>query len=408
VLWPRKVAALSVVIATLSACVSSKSSSHQHATDGGSGQVNRSYAGQTIPIGAVLSLTGLGAVYGPSQQKGIQLAVDEINAAGGVSGASLQLTVSDDASDQAQAARKTQQLIDGSKALGLLGPTLSNSAVTAHPVAASGHTPMLAVSTTGFDIVGKGCTYCNGWIYRDSLGEASAIPANLRAYADKAHPKTGVLLYPTDDKFSADGAKVVQDTVASVGIRLLQTVPFTKSATDLTPFVTTAVNQHPDVIFITSLGQIPAQVIDEARREGFTGQFLGGNGFNTENVSRQAGAPGMGAQSASAWYLENTFSSNAGFVADYRARYGSDPDQFAAQAYAGVQILADSARRANLTFTDTNGDRSRLKKALADTNIDTPLGPFRFTADHDVVQTIWIVAMNGQGGFNLVTSVKPG
>ncbi len=70
-------------------------------------------------------------------------------------------------------------------------------------------------------------------------------------------------------------------------------------------------------------------------------------------------------------------------------------------------ILADAAKRANLTYTNVTADRTELKAALEKTNIETPLGPFQFTPTHDVHQTIWLIAMNGQGGFNLVSSVKP-
>ena len=266
---------------------------------------------------------------------------------------------------------------------------------------------MLAVSTTGFNIVGPGCTYCNGWIFRDSLGEADAIPANIKAYVDKAHPKTAALLYPNDDKFSADGAQVVKDNASKYGIDLKASVQFTKAETDLTPYVTQALNTKPDVIFITSLGGIPAKIMKTARQQGFTGQFLGGNGFNSAAVSAQAGADGKGAQSASGWYLGNDFPANASFVSAYKAKFNTDPDQFAAQAYTGVLILADAARRAHLSFTDIPADRTKLRAAIEATAIDTPLGKFSFTKDHDVHQTIWIIAMNGTGGFDLVTKIDP-
>ena len=122
-------------------------------------------------------------------------------------------------------------------------------------------------------------------------------------------------------------------------------------------------------------------------------------------VSRQAGDSGKGAESGSAWYLNNTFASNADFVKAYRAKYGSDPDQFAAQGYTGILILADAAKRANLTFTDLAGDRTRLKDAMETVNINTPLGRFQFTSAHDVKQTVWIIKMDGNGGFTLVHQI---
>ncbi|GAC1317701.1 MAG: ABC transporter substrate-binding protein [Acidimicrobiales bacterium] len=405
-------ALLGLAAASLVACGSSSKSTSSTATGGtaassSSAAADNSGAGKTITFGAVFSLTGGGGVYGPQQKNAAQLAVDTINSHGGINGATIKIDIQDDASDKAQSAQQTQRLIQEVNATAILGPTLSNSAVAAHPIAASAHTPMLAVSTTGFNIVGPGCTYCAGWIFRDSLGEADAIPANIKAYSDKAHPKTAALLYPNDDKFSADGAQVVKDNATKYGIDLKASIQFTKAETDLTPYVTQAINTKPDVIFITSLGGIPAKIMKAARQQGFTGQFLGGNGFNTAAVSTQAGADGKGAQSASGWYIGNTFPSNADFASAYKAKYSTDPDQFAAQAYTGVLILADAARRAHLSFTDIPGDRTKLRAALETTNISTPLGQFSFTKDHDVHQTIWVIAMNGTGGFDLVTKIDP-
>jgi branched-chain amino acid transport system substrate-binding protein len=378
-------------------------------TSTGSGNAT-SYQGKTIQLGAILSLTGAGGVYGPSSKKGADLAVETINNSGGVLGAKISLDTRDDASDKAQSAQVAQTLIQQGNLLALLGPTLSNSAVAVHPLAESFKIPILAVSTTGINIVPN----CNApstvpckYVFRDSLGEETAIPTNIKIYAAKAHPKTGVLMVANDDKFSSDGGKIVQNTVGQYGIDLVDTVAFSKLTADFSPFVTKALQKKPDVMFITSLGGIPAKIMIEARKQGFTGQFLGGNGFNTAVVSKQAGSAGQGAESGSAWYLDNTFPSNAEFVKAYRAKYSSDPDQFAAQGYAAILILADAAKRANLTFSDVAGDRSKLRDAMETVNIQTPLGPFQFTSTHDVKQTVWVILMDGKGGFNLLASVNP-
>jgi len=362
-----------------------------------------------IKLGAILSITGAGGVYGPQSRDGMNLAVKQINAAGGVNGAKIQLTINDDASDKAQASQLAQKLIQQEHDLALLGPTLSNSAVGAHPLAEGLKTPILAVSTTGIHIV-PDCNFpaaapCK-YVFRDSLGEETAIPANIKSYSEDSHPKTGVLLVAQDDKFSSDGGKIVQDTVGQYNIQLLKTIKFNKAEADLSPYVTQAVQLKPDVIFITSLGGIPAKIMTEARKQNWTGQFLGGNGFNTATVSAQAGANGKGARSASAWFKGNDFPSNAEFVTAYKAEYNKDPDQFAAQGYTAIKILADSASRANLTFSDLAGDRDKLRAAMESVNIQTPLGPFQFTATHDVKQTVWVIAMDGNGGFTLVHEIK--
>jgi branched-chain amino acid transport system substrate-binding protein len=376
---------------------------------GGGGTPANSYAGKTIKLGAILSITQAGGVYGPQSRDGMQLAVDQINKAGGVSGAQISLTVKDDASDKAQSAQLAQTMIQSDQDLALLGPTLSNSAVAVHPLAESLKTPILAVSTTGIHIV-PDCNFpqttaCR-YVFRDSLGEETAIPDNIMSYSADAHPATGVLLVAQDDKFSSDGGKIVQATVSKYGINLLKTIPFNKAEADLSPYVTQAVQLKPDVIFITSLGGIPAKIMTEARKQNWQGQFLGGNGFNTATVSKQAGAAGQGARSASAWYIGNSFPSNAEFVSAYKTAYSKDPDQFAAQGYTAIKVIADAAKRANLTFSDLPGDRDKLRTAMETVNIQTPLGAFQFTSTHDVKQTVWVIKMDGQGGFTLVHEIK--
>ena len=375
------------------------------ASSGGS-----SYQGKTIKLGALLSITGAGGVYGPQSRDGMKLAVEQINGSGGVNGAQIDLEVRDDASDKAQSAQQAQTMIQQDQLMALLGPTLSNSAVGVHPLAENLKTPILAVSTTGIHIV-PDCNFPSSapckYVFRDSLGEQTAIPDNIKAYSDDKHPASGVLLVAQDDKFSSDGGLIVQDTVSKYNINLLKVIKFSKTEADLSPYVTQAVQLKPDVIFITSLGGIPAKIMIEARKQGWTGQFLGGNGFNTATVSKQAGKSGEGARSASAWYIGNTFASNADFVSAYKQKYGSDPDQFAAQGYTGIKIIADTAKRAGLTFSDLPGDRDKLRAAMETVNIDTPLGPFQFTSNHDVKQTVWVIQMDGNGGFSLVHEIKP-
>lgn len=395
--------ALAVLLTVSAACGASGGS-------GGSSS-GSSYTGKTIYLGAVLSLTGAGGVYGPSSKNGADLAVEIINKAGGVNGAKLNLETKDDASDKTQSAQAAQTMIQGGQVVGLLGPTLSNSAVAVHPLAESLKTPIVAVSTTGINIV-PNCNFpkteaCK-YVFRDSLGEETAIPDNIKAYADSKHPKSGALLVARDDKFSSDGGEIVKKAAPANGITLSTVVDFGKADADLSTPVTKAVQAKPDVIFITSLGNIPARIMIEARKQGFSGQFLGGNGFNTTVVSKQSGDSGKGAQSGSAWYINNTFNSNAEFVKAYKAKYSADPDQFAAQGYSGVLIYADAAKKANLSFSNVQKDRDSLRDALEKVNnLDTPLGPFAFTAGHDVKQTVWIISMDGTGGFNLVTSIKP-
>jgi branched-chain amino acid transport system substrate-binding protein len=362
-----------------------------------------------VKLGGVSSMSGLAGVYGQQQKKGFELAVEEINAGGGAGGAKIELDLRDDASDKAQSAQQTQTLIQQEKVVAILGPTLSNSAPAAHPIAASAKVPMMSTSVSGTGVVGADCSYCgDGWIFRDSLGEATAIPASLKAFAEKGGAgKKVAIVTPNDDKFSVDATAIFKKAAPDHELEVIETVEFRKDDPDVTPFVTKAVNAKPDVLFIPSLGGIPAKVIHAARKAGFEGDILGGNGFNIPAVSKEGGADAKGAQSGTAYFVGNDFAENQEFVKAYETKYDEKPDQFAAQAYTGVLILADAIKRAGLTG-DLASDREKVRDALKKTSLKTPLGDFAFTEENDVKQTVWIQQMDGKGGFELVGQVEPG
>lgn len=374
-------------------------------TTTGSSPSSGANAGKTIQLGAVLSLTGGGAVYGPQQKNAILLAEDEVNQAG-VNGARIAINIVDDASDKTQGAQQFQTLIQQGKVVGIIGPTLSNTALGAHPVADQLKTPVIAPSNTGNGIVGT-CPYDCTYIFRDSLGEAAAIPANLRVAITRFNPKTVALAFANDDKFSSDGAGVFKEAFTADNLNLVDTESFSKTQTDFSTYVTSMLARKPDIVAISGIGGVPAKVINELRLQRYTGPIIGGNGFNSSAVSTQAGQAGLGAQSGAAWSLGVTSTANSAFVAAYKAKYNADPDQFAAQAYTAVKLFAAAAAKSTLTFSDVAKDRDALKAALEKVSLDTPLGSFSFTSAHDVHQPIYVVAMDGKGGFTLVATVQP-
>lgn len=375
------------------------------ATTGNSSKSGK-YAGKTIQLGAVLSLTGSGSIYGPQQKNGIELAESQVNAQG-IDGAKLKITIVDDASDKTQGAQQFQTLIQQDQVEGIIGPTLSNTAVGAHPVSQQYKTPTIAPSNTGNGIVGT-CPYgpCD-YIFRDSLGEATAVPANVNVALSRFHPTSVALAYANDDKFSSDGAAIFQSTFTADHLNLVDTESFSKAQTDFSSFVTKMLAKKPGMVAISAGGGVPAAFINELHRQGYTGPIVGGNGFNSSAVSQQAGAAGTGAQSGSAWFIGVTTTVNTNFVSAYKAKYNQSPDQFAAQAYTAVYLFAAALRSANLSLTNVAADRTAIRDALEKVSIDTPLGPFSFTSSHDVHQPIYVVAMDGAGGFNLVQTVQP-
>lgn len=358
------------------------------------------WEGEQITFGSLFSTTGDGVPFGPQQVKGAQLAVDELNEDEGINGAEVSLTQRNDESDPATSAEGMRELIDQAGALAVLGPTFSNSAAEADPVANQLKTPVLAVSNTGPGIVGD-CDYPCEFIFRNSLGEAAAIPANVNNLVTRERPRNATVLYPEGDDFGRTSARTAARAFREAGVK----AKLARLSLDGLPLPT---GDRPDTIMITaSSGETGAALITDLRSAGYKGSILGGNAFNSPLVARSAGQDGKGVQSAAAWYAGNTSDENQEFIADYRNRYGDLPDQFAAQAYTGVKLLAEAAEDADLKFEDIAADRRTLRDALEKVNEETPLGQFSFTPDHDVIQPIWIVAMDGQGGYTLVEKADP-
>lgn len=361
-------------------------------------------AGEVIPIGSIFSVTGDGVAFGPQQLKGARLAVREVNRdPDAMDGARFRLVQRDDRSDPAESARQMEKLIADDQVIAALGPTFSNSAAEAHPVANRMKTPVLAVSNTGPGIVGD-CPYPCDFIFRDSLGEAEAIPANI---ANLLQSNPGIkhveIFHPAGDPFGRTSAETARQAFDDHGVSAAL------STTDADGRVTDMTDERRDAFMVTaSSGAAAATSIRDLRGfAGFDIPILGGNAFNSQLAAKEAGKAGKGASSASAWFAGNDSDENREFIAAYRKAYGEEPDQFAAQAYTGVKLLAEAADDAALMFSDVAPDRKAMRDALEQVDEETPLGEFSFTADHDVRQPIWIVAMDGKGGYTLVEEVKP-
>ncbi|HEX9494917.1 MAG TPA: ABC transporter substrate-binding protein [Candidatus Limnocylindria bacterium] len=378
----RILGALGAAAITLAACGGT-------ATPGPSASAGTAAPKADVKVGVVISLTGVGNVYGPTQRNGVQLAAERINAAGGVNGAKIVLVIDDDQSTTDGGVTAFRKQVSQDRVVAILGPTLSGTAVAAHPVAQSAQTPVIAISNTGDGIVGK-CSYgpCD-YIFRASLGESTAIPQTVSIAKSKLNVKSVVLMYAQDDKFSSDGFAIFKKNLESSGITIKKEIAFSKNDVDLSAQVTAALAESPDAIVDSSLAGPAVLVLKEVNKRKPGMLVIGGNGFNTPAIIASAGAAAEGAVSGTAWYLGNPDPVNKDFVAAYKAKFNVDPDQFAAQAYSGLYILLDALRRTP-GVTSVLHDKLRAQIELT-TGVKTPLGEFSFNSSHDVNQKVYVV-----------------
>lgn len=342
---------------------------------------------KTVKIGAAFSLTGAAAQYGATQKNGAQLAVDEINASNYVPGVKIDLVVDDDASAKDQAINVFQQFINSDKVAAILGPTLSNSALAADPVAQQAKVPVLGVSNTG-----EGITAIGDYIFRDSLAEADVVPQTIQASLQKLNYKTAAVMYANDDAFSKAGYNAFKGALEKNNVKIVDTETFSTNDKDFSAQLTNVKNAKPDVIVVSALLDPAVGIATQARKLGLTQPIIGGNGFNSPAFIKNAGDAAEGVIVGAAWNSASDNPLSKKFIQAYQAKYGSPPDQFAAQAYTGVYILAEAMKLAN--STDREGIRSGLLKIK---DFPTVLGTFNFTPQRDAQhQAVIQIVKNGQ------------
>jgi branched-chain amino acid transport system substrate-binding protein len=342
----------------------------------------------TVPIGAIEILSGPNAVYGVAIRSGLELALDEINTTGVLGGQKLALTVEDSAADKEQAINAARKLIGRDKVIAIIGPTISSEMFAAGPVVNERKIPIVGTSVTA-----AGITDIGPYVFRTSLPEADVIPVTLK-HAMARGVKSIALLYANDDAFSKSGFDVMKAAAEKSGLTIVAIESFGQKDTDFSAQLTKIKALKPDAIGISALVEPISGVLLQARQLGFGHEtlFIGGNGSNSPKLGEIAGAAADGLIVGSPWFIGKPDPVNQTFVADFRKKFGRDPDQFAAQSYDTMKILAAAIDRAGAA------DPTKLRDALMQTNFSGVMGPFTFTPHREPASVEGVVVLVMQGG----------
>lgn len=352
----------------------------------------RASAETVVKIGAALSMTGPAAVYGTSQKACILAAVDEINKGGTLNGVKIEAVIEDDSSTKEQGIAVFQRFINKDKVSAIIGPTLSNTATAADPLAQAAKVPVVAVSNTA----PKGITDIGDYVWRVSLTEFQVISPALKRMHAKLGFKRAAILYGNDDAFTKAGYGVMQAVLQASGIPIVGEQTFAKPDKDYNAQLTALKALNPDILMVSALAENAAGIVAQARQLGWNVTIWGGNGFNSPAFIKNAGPAAEGVYAGTAWYKPSAEPANQAFLKAMAAR-NIDPDQFCAQAYAGVQVIAEAVK-----LSGGKGGRDDIKAGFAKVkNVATPLGSFSFNADRDGEHTPTLQQVK-EGRFQIV------
>jgi branched-chain amino acid transport system substrate-binding protein len=348
-----------------------------------------------IPIGIAFAQTSNVALLGQEQVAGAKLAEKYFNDKGGVNGTPIKLVLQDTAGDEQGAINAFQTLINRDKVVGIVGPTLSQQAFSASPIADRAKVPVIGASNTA-----KGIPEIGDFVARVSASVSVVAPNAVKA-ALKINPniKKVAVFFAQNDAYSKSETEIFQQVVKEQKLELATVQKFQTTDTDFQSQATAGINAKSDLVIVSGLAADGGNLIRQLRELGYKGLIIGGNGLNTSNLFPVCKALCDGILIAQAYNPAQPNALNQAFRDAYMAQYKKEPPQFSAQAFTGVQVFVEALRAVSTAnpATKVNAQpiadlRVALNKQLLTGKYSTPLGEISFTPTGEIVQKDFYVA----------------
>jgi branched-chain amino acid transport system substrate-binding protein len=309
-----------------------------------------------IRVGVYADLTGQTSSFGQSTKNGIQMAVDEINKAGGINGRQIQLTIEDDQGLPAQAATVVTKLINQDKVQAVLGEVASSNSLAAAPKAQEARVPMITPSSTNPKV-----TQVGDYIFRVCFIDPFQGEVMAKFAANSLKAKTAAVLTDVNSDYSRGLDQFFTDRFTKLGGKIVEKQSYTQTDQDFSGQLTAIRSANPDVIYLPGYyGQVGV-IAKQAKQLGIKAPLLGGDGWDAPQLFQLGGDALNGSYFSNHYSYEDPRPEVKAFVDAYRARYNAVPDAIAALAYDAMKVLADSIKRAGST------ESQKLRDAIAQT-----------------------------------------
>ena len=306
----------------------------------GSGMVGKDAKGPVV-IGEVGSMTGTEATFGTSSDRGIQLAVTETNAAGGIKGRQVQIIALDDEGKPEEAATAATRLIASEHVTALLGEVASTRSLFMAPKAQAAKVPMVSPSSTNEKVTAVG-----DYIFRACFIDPFQGYVMAKFATDNLKIKKAAILRDVRNDYSVGLAKVFTDNFTKLGGEITANESFSSGDVDLKAQLTNMKNSHPDALYVPGYYTDVGLIARQAREVGITGPLLGGDGWDSEKLYEIGGAALDGSYFSNHYSVDDPSPRIQEFVTKFKKAYaGQVPDSLAAQAYDAAGMLMDAMKR---------------------------------------------------------------
>lgn len=342
-----------------------------------------------LKVGNVNPLSGDNALYGNDQSRGFGMAIEEINANGGVDGAKITLDEYDDQGDPQNSAKGAQKYADDEDYLAIIGSSLSNCTLAMAPIIDDAGLVEMVVSSSSPSLEG-----CSDYFFRMAVQDKQVGPQMAKAILNKGY-KDMVVLYPNND-FGIQLSSNFVDYAEKNGGNIIESIDYNAADQDFTAILTKVKNDAPEAVALCGTVTDSALLIDQMNKLGVDAFLMGGTSLNNTKAFEIAGDAMEGVGCVSVYVASNPDEKVQEFVKKYQDEYGEVPDAFAAMAYDEGYVFAEACKKA---MSENNGeiDRDSLQKALTETNYEGVTGTVTFNEKNEWVRDyLSLVAKDGE------------
>ncbi len=353
-------------------------------------------AAEPIKLGFFMSMTGRDASFGETSLRGAQLAVEEINAAGGVLGRPLALVIADNRSQAGESATAAKKLINRDNVVALIGECSSSRSLEAAPIAQTAGVPMVSPASTNPRVTEMGTCIFRMCFADPFQGDVLATYAYRRLGLRRA-----ALLVDVSAPYSTGLAAAFQRTFVGLGGEVVARQQYTAGDKDFRAQLTALRPATPDLIFLPSYYVDIGLAAKQARELGIALPFVGGDGYEAPQFLEIGGTALNGTCYSTHFSAENDDPVVRSFLARFQTRHHLIPNGLAALTFDTVRLVADAITRAGST------EHAAVRTALAATrNFPGVTGRTTFDAQRNAVKEAAIMTVR-DGRIVFVESIRP-
>lgn len=357
----------------------------------------KSGGGNTIKVGEFASLTGKEATFGTSSHEGTLLAIEEVNAAGGVLGKQLELLTEDDQTKAGEPANAVNKLISKDSVVAVLGEVASSRTLEAAPICQQNKIPLISPASTNPTVTKEG-----DYIFRVCFNDEFQGGALANFASGTLKAKKVAIFTDVKSDYSKGLAKSFKAQYTTGGGQIGVELDFNSGDKDFKGQLTAIKSDAPDAIFLPGYYSEVSLICIQAKQLGMNIPIFGGDGWESESLLSIGQDAMEGHYFSTHCSIEQPTPEMTSFVAAYKKRYkGKTPDAMAVLGYDSAKVLTEAMKRAGTTAGPALRDAIAATKDFAGAS-----GKFSLNADRDAVKALVFIQIKG-GKFTYNATVNP-